>query len=254
MTSSKVLDVLYDFFDTKDDKLKWKGSLGDLKAFVLTEIDEETTDSTSWRSPSGGKWCFESRELAVTWQKKSMNIQFGGERGKEVIERVHNFLQRNDMGSHYGDDKAIDQEGNVEGLLADASDGNLDESPVNRVSDIVSGLVYQHEKCRENVPFSENISTYEMPHEQSSESSDANLHVRPSTSGKAAETKDPSSPGGTDKACSNCLNSSLEILILKSNFERFSKAVTTKIDDLAFEINVVKEDKPYAIVTKRSKG
>ena len=88
-----------------------------------------------------------------------MNIQFGGERGKEVIERVHNFLQRNDMGSHYGDDKAIDEEGNVEGQLADVSadklsDDNLDESPVNRVSDIVSGLVNQHEKCRENVPFS----------------------------------------------------------------------------------------------------
>ena len=77
----------------------------------------------------------------------------------------------------------------MEGLLADASDDNLDESPVNRVSDIVSGLVYQHEKCRENVPFSENISTYEMPHEQSSESSDANLHVRPSTSGKAVKQK-----------------------------------------------------------------
>ena len=254
MTSSKVLDVLYDFFDTKDDKLKWKGSLEDLKAFVFTEIDEETADSTSWRSPSGGKWCFESKELAVTWQKKSMNIQFGGIRGKEVIERVHNFLQRNDMGSHYDDGKAIDQEGNVEGQLADVSsdklsDDNLDESLVNRVSDIVSGLVYEHEKCRENVPFSENTSTHEMPHEQSSESSDANLHVRPSTSGKAAETKDLSSPGGTNKACSNCYNSDLEILILKSNFERFSKTVTTKIDDLAFEINVVKEDKPYAIVT-----
>ena len=137
----------------------------------------------------------------------------------------------------------------MEGLLADVSadklsDDNLDESPVNRVSDIVSGLVYQHEKCRENVPFSENISTYEMPHEQSSDSSDANLHVRPSTFGK-----DPSSPGGTVKACSNCLNSDLEILILKSNFERFSKTVTTKLGDLAFEINAVKEDKPCAIVT-----
>ena len=87
-----------------------------------------------------------------------------------------------------------------------------------------------------------------MPHEQSSESSDANLHVRPSTSGKAAETKDLSSPGGTDKACSNCLNSDLAILILKSNFERFSKTVPTKIDDLAFEINVVKEDKPYTLL------
>ena len=62
MTSSKVLDALDEFFDTKDDKLNWKVSLEDLKSFVLTEIDEETADSTSWRSPSGGKWCFESKE------------------------------------------------------------------------------------------------------------------------------------------------------------------------------------------------
>ena len=99
VTSSKVLDVLYDFFDTKDDKLKWKGSLEDLKAFILTEIDEETADSTSWRSPGGGKWCFESKELAVTWQKKSMNIQFGGERGKEVL--YNNYSKTRNMIGQY---------------------------------------------------------------------------------------------------------------------------------------------------------
>jgi hypothetical protein len=54
---------LYKFFDTKGDKLKWKGTLEDLKAFVLTEINEDTADNTSWNSPSGGKWCFESKEL-----------------------------------------------------------------------------------------------------------------------------------------------------------------------------------------------
>ena len=133
MTSSKVLDVLYEFFDTGDNKLKCKGSLEDLKAFVLTVIDEETVESTSWHwhSPSGGKWWFKSKELAVAWQKKSMNIQLGEERGKEVTQRVHNFLQRNDMDYHYVDDKAIDQEGNMEGILADdcadkLSDDSLD--------------------------------------------------------------------------------------------------------------------------------
>ena len=79
MTSSTVLNVLYGLFDAKDYKLKWKGTLDDLKAFVLTEIDEEIANSNSWRSPSGGIWCFESKELAVTWQKKSANIQFGRE-------------------------------------------------------------------------------------------------------------------------------------------------------------------------------
>ena len=78
-----------------------------------------------------------------------------------------NPLQRSDMNFHYVDGKAIDQEGNMEGLLADdsadkLSNDNIDESPENRVSDIVFGLVDQYEKSRENAPFSENISTYEM--------------------------------------------------------------------------------------------
>ncbi len=95
MTSTTVLNLLYEFFDTKDNKLKWKGTLEDLKAFVLTKINKDTTDNTLWKSPSGRKWCFESKELTVTWQKKSKNIQFGGDKGKEVIERVYNFMQLN---------------------------------------------------------------------------------------------------------------------------------------------------------------
>ena len=48
MNSSVVLNVLYGYFDVKKDKLKWTGSLEDLKAFVLTVIDEETAETTTW--------------------------------------------------------------------------------------------------------------------------------------------------------------------------------------------------------------
>ena len=55
MNSSVAMNVLYVYFDfdVKKDKLKWSGSFDDLKAFVLTVIDEETAETTTWRSPSG---------------------------------------------------------------------------------------------------------------------------------------------------------------------------------------------------------
>jgi hypothetical protein len=88
MNSSVVLNVLYGYFDVKKDKLKWTGSLEDLKAFVLTVIDEETAETTAWRSPSGGKWVFESKPLVVTWQTKSEYIYFEGERSTALEDSV----------------------------------------------------------------------------------------------------------------------------------------------------------------------
>ena len=81
-----VMNVLYGYFDVKKNKLKWTGSLEDLKAFVLTLIDEETAEATTWRSPSGGKWIFESKPLVVTWQMKSENIYFEGEKSVALEE------------------------------------------------------------------------------------------------------------------------------------------------------------------------
>ena len=42
MNSSPVSDILGDYFDINKNKLQWKGTLEDLKTFILTEIDEET--------------------------------------------------------------------------------------------------------------------------------------------------------------------------------------------------------------------
>ncbi len=42
MLNSPVSDILSCYFDIKKNKLQWKGTLDDLKAFVLTEVDEET--------------------------------------------------------------------------------------------------------------------------------------------------------------------------------------------------------------------
>ncbi len=94
MNASPVSDILSCYFDIKRNKLHWKGSLDDLKAFVLTEVDEETAASTTWCSPGGGTWNFESILLAVTWLTTSQNIYFDGEKGSDLIERVHEFLKR----------------------------------------------------------------------------------------------------------------------------------------------------------------
>ena len=65
------------------------GTLEDLKAFVLTEINENIAESTSWRSPSGRTWQFDSKPLSVTWHSKSGNIYFKGENDEDLTERVH---------------------------------------------------------------------------------------------------------------------------------------------------------------------
>ena len=40
----------------------------------------------------------------------------------------------------------------------------------------------------------------------------------------------------------------IEINLLKLKLDRFAENVSTKLDDLAFEINYIKENKPYSIV------
>ena len=92
MNSTTVTNVLYNYFSLKKNKLQWTGTLEDLKAFVLTEINENIAESTSWRSPSGGTWQFESKPLSVTWHSKSGNIYFKGENGEDLTERVHSIV------------------------------------------------------------------------------------------------------------------------------------------------------------------
>ena len=84
--------VLYSYLCFAKNKIKWTGSLENLKAFVLAEVDDETAERTSWRSPSGGTWVFDSELLSVTWHSKSKNINFDGEKGKVLTERIHSYL------------------------------------------------------------------------------------------------------------------------------------------------------------------
>ena len=65
----------------------------DLKAFVLTVVDEETAETTTWRSPSVGKWVFDSKPLLVTWQMKSKNISFEGEKSIALGDQIKAYIE-----------------------------------------------------------------------------------------------------------------------------------------------------------------
>ena len=94
MCSITINSVLYGYFRLKKNKLKWLGSLEDLKAFVITEINEKTAENAAWRSPSGGTWQFDSEMLSVTWHSKSQNIYFKGEYGDDLTKRVHSYVNQ----------------------------------------------------------------------------------------------------------------------------------------------------------------
>ena len=120
MNSSSAINTLYGFFGQKKNKLLWSGSLEDLKAFVLTIIDENTAQNTTWHSPSGGKWCFDSKQLKVTWYSKSGTICFDGANANVLCEQIHRVLSKSGC-----DDQKRDQSSelnrSIECFMADAS-------------------------------------------------------------------------------------------------------------------------------------
>lgn len=83
-------------------------------------------------------------------------------------------------------------------------------------------------------------------------SPNATLLERPLTFDKrqTTKTKDSlNSRGSVNNAYTNYLTYDPEIIMLKSKFEKFSDNVATRLDELAFEINNVKENKRYSIIT-----
>ena len=97
MNSSTILNARYDNFYLNKSKLKWKGTLENLKAFVLVEIDANTAENVNWKSPSGGKWTFDSEALSVMWHKASENIYLKGGRGNHLMKQIHMFLTASEV-------------------------------------------------------------------------------------------------------------------------------------------------------------
>ena len=67
---------------------------------------------------------------------------------------------------------------------------------------------------------------------------------------QTTKTKDSlNSRGSVNNAYTNYLTNDPEITMLKSKFEKFSDNLATRLYELAFEMNVVKENKPCSIIT-----
>jgi len=83
----------YDLFDVNKSKLIWKGSLSQLKTFVGTQVNQASANKATWRSPSGGTWCFKGdNDLSVTWHSKSKTIVFDGKAANEIKNRIHEAI------------------------------------------------------------------------------------------------------------------------------------------------------------------
>ena len=208
MNTSPVSNILGGNFDDKKNKLQWKGTLEDLKAFVLTEIDEETAASNNWRSPGGGSWNFESQALTVAWQTKSQNIYFGGEKGSDLTQRVRKFLYDRNGASKNTSYTALD-----ESLLHE------EDQHITSHSD--------HEKQGEVVIHSAGVN-----------------RDKPSMEPKCIYSKQLNPSRDIDDS----FNYNSDISALNSKLERFTESVTNKLEDLAIEINNIKENKPYSIL------
>ena len=250
MNSTAVTNALYSNFFVKKNKIKWSGTLEDLKAFVLLEIDENTAETTNWRSPSGGTWCFDNDLLSVTWHKTSGNIYFKGEKGDAVTERIHAFLTTSEEPSESAElVKAIENifiDGVIDGADDDTNASEESASPAvptlekvlkrNDVDEAEKDLGNQHYESEEI------ISHIETEVNSSSNSKSTYLHT---ISSNLHTTTKPCNPSGS---INTSYSSDSEIGILKSKIENFADNVTAKLADLTCELNSIKENKPYSIV------
>ena len=50
--------------------------------------------NASWCSPSDGTWKFKSDVVSVTWQMKSQNIYFEGEKSEEMSKRIISLINQ----------------------------------------------------------------------------------------------------------------------------------------------------------------
>lgn len=101
------------YFEISKNKLRWNGTLEELKTFVRRELNEETS---TWKSPGGGTWVSNSKNLSVTWHKKSKTVSIKGERSEECYCHIFNAMAGNvseeispsNSSSHHEEDNMVD--------------------------------------------------------------------------------------------------------------------------------------------------
>ena len=267
MFYTTVSNVLYGYFGLNKSKLKWSGTLEDLKAFVLTEISEEIAENTSWRSPSGGTWQFDSKMLSVTWHSKSENIYFKGEKGGDLTTRVYSYvnlgLGESDQTVVSGSPTETELAKSIESLLASKNEHMND---INKIKDMPTNEGASEDENTSDIEKTEDTSTKEgnpvkasnrhldfsnsIIHEaQSSKeetntnlSTSVNLHKEPMNLHRVPHSYIPL--GDPNKN----YNPEFEIGALKFKLESFAENVSSKFQALTKEVADIKENKVYSII------
>ena len=132
MNLSTITESLLGIFGEKKGKLVWNGSLKDLKTFISTIIEEKAAESAIWRSPSGGKWCFISDVLGVTWYAKSKTICFDGPKADDLVVRIQDALARLDSVLEVNNDDLSFEENIVEDPIC------INENEVSNCSGVIA--------------------------------------------------------------------------------------------------------------------
>ena len=258
MNSTTITNVLYNYFSLKKNKLQWTGTLEDLKAFVLTEIDANIAESTSWQSPSGGTWQFDSKPLSVTWHSKSGNIYFKGDNGEDLTERVHSLNLKqgeHELVAKTDNPTEVELVKQIENVSARVDIDDLSACNAVKLPNITASVTEEVLMSTTNGAIAEKHSSQHHQNDEAiSQSQSPNAKVE-STKSKTtlnlhkesqnihAVSKSQNILGNTNLNC-NC---EFEIGTLKSKMERFADNVANKLDDLTSEIHYV-ANKLYSIV------
>ena len=243
MNSSTTLNAWYDNFYLNKSKLKWKGTLEDLKAFVRAEIDANTAENVNWKSPSGGKWTFDSEALSVTWHKASENIYLKGEKSNHLMKQIYMFLTASEDALESANPIETELNNSIYNLLADEESVRMTASTTAGVSEpndtekakkSPSNHLYEHEEITSNLARTK-VKASSFPANENLNNELPTLHT-------TTKLHNPSRLTNSSNTCRT------EIDILKSKLESFADEVTTTLSDLANELNTIKENKPYSIV------
>ena len=243
MDPTNSLSTWSDYFCLKKNKLKWTSTLADLKAFLL---DEEKAANSSWRSPSGGTWVFESDQLKVTWHSKSKNISFEGASGKDLAERIILLLTRADDERVKANPVEAELVKSIE--INESGDKNKNDLGVNNsmneviMTSTVVGLPLSNKGWNEEIF----TNLEEVITQAKNTRSKTCVQSVPQDLHTANTSLNPL--GGIDEShgCDS------EMRLLRLTFERFADNVTNKLTNLANEISNIEENKPYSIVVLES--
>ena len=213
--------------------------------------------------------------LSITWHSKSKYIYFGGEKGNDLLERIQSFLKQNEKVSDNGGIDESQLQKALESLLSDDSDDasiadDTSQNLPSRPKEIGAGKNFrnQHGKHGETASNSK-TSKYEIEESIIESTSrinnirkeSVNLHTPPIPDNTTCtgNLHTPPKPNNTELIkktkkhnplgnLSSGHENNIEIDLLKSKLDRFAENVSATLDDLSFEINHIKENKPYSIV------